>query len=491
MRKLINNFTISEENLTATSSSRSLSISGDDGAMFDLEVKNSAGKYYNFILQEFKTAITTSTAAASSCATENSNEVPIISANSNIKVGMFVTGDGIEKETVVTGLKAILSSNPDVIVLSNSCSIPKGATLTFKAPANLTNQEIKGNLYSKKIVFPTVTSNNNYTLQLTALHDKDTYLDALEPEVDLNPQSSNFGEFLTTGFRNDLFKSITIYQYINTAITINMSSSSLTTLDVDFSANTFDISQPRSYTSSNTSVSTTSFSWPITVPSSSAIVKSQPPLATYFETLKTHTVNGAVSNNLCIVLDSVEHIAVGMKISAVSSGSVSGTPVVKFIDVVNKKITVSATQSFADGVTLTFKALGIDGPNAYGAEISFTNLKIELTPLTVTVASSHSGSSATVIPLVSASGIQDGSSTIIKGVGVDVDTSLTNIATRASGSNNITLSSAKVIEAGAVLTVEGTSTAATITGDVILRKIGDTNFTTTLNLDNFVGIGVS
>ena len=150
MRKLINNFTISEENLTATSSSRSLSISGDDGAMFDLEVKNSAGKYYNFILQEFKTAITTSTTAASSCATEDSNEVPIISANSNIKVGMFVTGDGIEKETTVTGLKAILSSNPDVIVLSNSCSIPKGATLTFKAPANLTNQEIKGNLYSKK-----------------------------------------------------------------------------------------------------------------------------------------------------------------------------------------------------------------------------------------------------------------------------------------------------------------------------------------------------
>lgn len=491
MRKLINNFTISEENLTATSSSRSLSISGDDGAMFDLEVKNSAGKYYNFILQEFKTATTTSTTAASSCATENSNEVPIISPNINIKVGMFITGDGIEKETTVTGLKAILTSTPDVIVLSNPCSIPKGATLTFKAPANLTNQEIKGNLYSKKIVFPTVTSNDNYTLQLIALHDKDTYLNNLEPEVDLNPKSSNFGEFLTTGFRNDLFKSITIYQYINTAITINMSSSSLTTLDVDFSANTFDISQPRTYTSSNTSVSTTSFSWPITVPSNSAIVKSQPPLATYFETLKTHTVNGATSNNLCVVLDSVEHIVVGMKISAVSSGSVSGSPVVKFIDVANKKITVSTTQSFADGVTLTFKALGIDGPNAYGAEISFKNLKMELTPLTVTVASSHSGSSATVIPLVSASGIQDGSSTIIKGVGVDVDATSTNIATRASGSNDITLSSAKVIEPGAILIVEGTSTAATITGDVILRKIGDTNFTTTLNLDNFVSIGVS
>ena len=89
---------------------------------FDLEVKNSAGKYYNFILQEFKTAITTSTAAASSCATENSNEVPIISANSNIKVGMFVTGDGID-DVIIHYIDEIIQFDENTLVFKSKPEI--------------------------------------------------------------------------------------------------------------------------------------------------------------------------------------------------------------------------------------------------------------------------------------------------------------------------------------------------------------------------------
>jgi hypothetical protein len=58
-------------------------------------------------------------------------------------------------------------------------------------------------------------------------------------------------------------------------------------------------------------------------------------------------------------------------------------------------------------------------------------------------------------------------------------------------SNNITLSTAKTVEAGQILSIEGSSSAITITGDIFLKSIGDTNFTSTLQIDDFVGIGVS
>ena len=53
------------------------------------------------------------------------------------------------------------------------------------------------------------------------------------------------------------------------------------------------------------------------------------------------------------------------------------------------------------------------------------------------------------------------------------------------------MSSARSLEAGQKLNIEGSSSAITLTGDVILKQMGDTNFTTTLQLDDFVGIGVS
>ena len=53
------------------------------------------------------------------------------------------------------------------------------------------------------------------------------------------------------------------------------------------------------------------------------------------------------------------------------------------------------------------------------------------------------------------------------------------------------MSAAKSVEAGQTLTIEGSSSAVTITGDVILTKMGDTNFTSTLQIDDFIGIGVS
>lgn len=544
--KFINSFNILQSDLQKTKSTRRFNINGSAGAAFDLKVTNAAGKFYNFITQTFETNETTTT---TSVVSEDivGNTVYINAANANIKIGMTVTGNGVS--SVVT----VVQVNSQTLLLSDEVDVAAGTTLTFSADVNLKEQKInKSGSYVNNIVFPTITSNDTYTILLEASVINDTELKTTEDIVyDTDSESDTYGEDITHEFTNKLFKSITINQYIDTTITVNASSPILDGLGVDYSANTFTIVRPRNF--QDAQGFKTSFSWTFTTTSTSAITKSQDLVDTFFETTKTQTVNGAVTSSRTFVLDNVDNVVPGML--ATGTGlSVAGDTVLN-VDTVNKKITINNARSISDGETITFTGKGLVGPKAYGSTLAFSNLKTTLTPLTVTVATASSNS--TTLALEDVAYIQDGSSTVIKGVGIDVDETPTTISTRqapftltcaynndptvthsadvrvvaglavsgtgipegatiasitsstefelsaattgggvAAGtltfiSNNITLSTAKTVEAGQILSVEGSSSAITITGDVFLKSIGDTNFTSTLQIDDFVGIGVS
>jgi hypothetical protein len=107
--------------------------------------------------------------------------------------------------------------------------------------------------------------------------------------------------------------------------------------------------------------------------------------------------------------------------------SVAGDTVLN-VDTVNKKITINNARSISDGETITFTGKGLVGPKAYDSVLAFSNLKTTLTPLTVTVATASSNS--TTLALEDVAYIQDGSSTVIKGIGIDVDETPTTISTR-------------------------------------------------------------
>ena len=469
--KLINSFDILTDNLPKTQTVRRFNVSGDANAVFDLKITNAAGKFYNFITKDFQTNQKYTTTSVTSVDVDG-RFVIINAVNTNIKVGMTVTGNGIASKTLVSSI------GEQSIVLSESQQISAGTTLTFTAEAGLNRQELSNSgFYKNQIIFPEVSGNDTYTVLFEASAFDNTELNALPFEINSD------GDEITSGFRNKLFKSITISQHIDTTITINASSPTLTGLSVDYSSNSFTIVKPRIFNGTFK----TSFSWTFTTTTASAIVKSKDFESKYFETTKTQTVNGAVSSSRTVVMDSVDNIRVGMK--ATGTGLSAAADKVMDIDVVNKKITLNNARSISDGVTITFTATGSDGPEAYGTELHFTNLTSTLAPLTVTVASASSDSTA--LALSSAAYIQDGSTTIIKGPGIDVDETTTSITERVGGSDNITLSAAKSVEAGQTLTIEGSSSAVTITGDVILTNMGDTNFTTTLQLDDFIGIGVS
>ena len=544
--KFINNFNISNSDLLQVKAVRPFTISGGVGAAFDLKITNAAGKFYNFITQTFETNETTSTTSVVS-ADVKGRTIYINAANANIKLGMTVTGNGVS--SVVT----VAQINSQTLVLSDDVDIAAGATLTFSADANLKSQKInKSGSYTNNIVFPTVVSNDTYTVLLEASIADDTELKTTDNIVyDTNVNSATYGQDITHEFTNKLFKSITINQYIDTTITINASSPTLDSLGVDYSGNSFTIVKPRNF--QDTQGFKTSFSWTFTTTSTSAITKSQDLVDTFFETTKTQTVDGAVTSSRTFVLDNVDNVVPGML--ATGTGlSVAGDTVLN-VDAVNKKITINNARSISDGETITFTGKGLVGPKAYDSVLAFSNLKTTLTPLTVTVATASSNS--TTLALEDVAYIQDGSSTVIKGVGIDIDETPTTISTRqapftltcaynndptvthsadvrvvaglavsgtgipegatiasitsstefelsaattgggvAAGtltfiSNNITLSTAKTVEAGQILSIEGSSSAITITGDVFLKSIGDTNFTSTLQIDDFVGIGVS
>jgi len=476
--KFINSFDILKSDLKKSTTTRPFTIQGDANAVFDLKITNSAGKFYNFITETFETnTIASTTSATSDLAT--GSVVYITAANSNIKIGMTVTGNGISEKVLVTNV------NSQKITLNKNIDVAAGVTLTFKATAGLNAQELNNSgSYNNNIVFPTVSSNDVYTVLLEASIANNTELTTEEVVIDTDSTSSTYGQDITEGFTNKLFKSITINQYIDTTITINASSPALTALDVNYSSNSFTIVRPRNFQVDGGFK--TSFSWTFTTTSASAITKSQTLTDTYFETTKTQTVNGATSSSKTVVLDSVENLVVGMFISGTNF---PGGDTILSIDTDNKKITIPTSRSAVDGSTLTFTGKGTLGPIAYGTNLLFTNLTSTLAPLTVTVASASDDSTA--LTLSSAAYIQDGSTTIIKGPGIDVSETATSITTRAAGSDNITLSSAKSVEAGQTLTIEGSSSAVTITGDVILTSMGDTDFTSTLQIDDFIGIGVS
>jgi len=142
----------------------------------------------------------------------------------------------------------------------------------------------------------------------------------------------------------------------------------------------------------------------------------------------TQTVNGAITANRDVVLDSVDGLSVGQSLY-VGSGLV-GTPTITVINKTTKKITLSTPQTFADGITLTF-------PNS-----------------------------------------------IISGIGIATGVVAPYVASIAS--LNLTASAAQTLEDDQTFTFTGTGSVVTITGNVTFNNVGNEDITLNFDLDKFL-----
>ena len=183
-----------------------------------------------------------------------------------------------------------------------------------------------------------------------------------------------------------------------------------------------------------------------------------------------------------------------MLITGVSSGSLTGEPFITSINTGDKTITISSAQTFADGITLTFKAYGSDNIfNAIGARFTFN--EVTVTPTLLTKAMRNDNSGDQTLDLVDTYGIAGGNVVTYVGVNVDNETSnrVTEVTTADVDGNNgvITVETAQTLAQGVVLTFIGSFAIINFSGNVIVNSYPNADRTINFDIDKFLSVGAA
>ena len=210
--------------------------------------------------------------------------------------------------------------------------------------------------------------------------------------------------------------------------------------------------------------------------------------------IATDTVDGAISSGTQVVVDDTTDISVGMVITGVSGGSLSGTPYISSIDTATKTLTMSSAQTFADGITLTFKAIGSAAiKTATGLQVEFVQYPtITPTLLTKTI---RAGSSGTTMNLNGTYGIAGGSHVIVTGLGMNNSSTNRVVSVSASssaGSMVMTVSqSSDLLAVGGILRFDGCHQTINVIGSIKITKYPTANKTIYLDVDKFITVGAA
>lgn len=216
--------------------------------------------------------------------------------------------------------------------------------------------------------------------------------------------------------------------------------------------------------------------------------------AWFFQT--TETVDGAITSSNKVKVDDLTDLVVGMEIRGVSSGSLSGIPRIKKINVADKTLEISSAQTFADGITLTFRAYGSKGIfKATGGLMFFGFVVITPKPLTKSVRANVS--SSTNITLNNTLGIAGGNKVQYKGLGVNNSSSnsITQISTAdadGTGGDGVIVSQlAQTLTAGAPLFFIGSHAEVDFEYTVKIASFPEADRTINFDIDQFLEVGVA
>ena len=428
--KKIKNFIINQLALESKGGTRQYSVVGDPGSVFSVIVTNNTNKFYNF---------------------------------------------------------------PELTVVSEDADTVRPNGAFTSTPVKLFKQKInKSGIYKGIIEFPSVTSDDKYTVILQAEEGFKTF-------------------FETKLSSNSIYNAADIYQYVDTTVTFALASTG--------SAGTYTANPPASNytavgpsTSANNSIfnKKVNVSWDVALSSSQFVIARQPVLNDFFFTT-TRTYHSSGDSAIDIELTDISGLSVGMAVSGsgIASNSVIKRIIPGFKDenkstasnhvyvipkaidslgqvVENSKagtIFISNNSSWSAGDTLTIKGFGSDADAFNSTKFTVSNLAVTLADVVTTTDAAVSNS--TTIPITSTDGIKAADTVIMSGIGV---TGTPHVDAISSGVN-ITASSAQTIENGQTVTFKGSSRNATITADIVVQKFGKDNLTITLELDNILTVG--
>ena len=433
--KKIKNFIINQLALESKGGTRQYSVVGDPGSVFSVIVTNNTNKFYNF---------------------------------------------------------------PELTVVSEDADTVRPNGAFTSTPVKLFKQKInKSGIYKGIIEFPSVTSDDKYTVILQAEEGFKTF-------------------FETKLSSNSIYNAADIYQYVDTTVTFALASTG--------SAGTYTANPPASNytavgpsTSANNSIfnKKVNVSWDVALSSSQFIIARQPVLNDFFFTT-TRTYHSSGDSAINIELTDITGLSVGMQ---VYDGAGVGTNnfIKKIIpgfkdenkstalnhvynlpkslnstgdgvqDTNGGTIFISNNSSWSAGDTLTIKGFGAHADAFNSTRFTISNLAVTLADV-VTTTDADMGSNSVTVPLTSTDGIKAADTVIMSGIGVLGTPHVDSVSSGASVDVSVT-QTAFSIENGQTVTFTGSSRNATITADIVMQKLGKDNLTITLELDNILTVG--
>ena len=472
MKKILG-FEINTSPLTALGDVRSFSVQGEDQAVFSIQVKDVSNKFYNFKTQAFTTTFTS----------ENTLKNKTIQGEEFSGTITFPASASVDTYTIYIfaepHFETEIDEGSNSGLLTTIIEQVPNYTLTFTAKPAVT---------TPFATMPTSATSAGSPLSTSTV--------TKSIDWDINANSTDLGGFGIILTRQP----VDTDWYFTTQDTVNISSPKTDTVNGTVSSSTA-VRLDTSYITTGIVVGDFVYGTGVTNGTTVTAVNVD-------DNVNDITLSAAMSISdgvtltfvtpiASVVVDSLTDLCVGMHVSAVSAGSLSGEPIITAIDTNTNTLTLSSTQTFADGITLTFQARGSEVIyRAIGASITFPSAEDEvgkfttvLEPLTKVVRTTASG---TTVNLNGTYGISGGSVVTVTGIGfINTSTNTVQSVSASSSAGSMVMQVAQTIRAGAKLYFEGSSMNSTTTGSILINKYPTANREIFLNVNNILATGTA
>ena len=506
----IHSFELDLTSLPAISETRLFSVTGDDGATFSLEIKNEDNHYYNFITRSFQATKTgLNNKVISGGFFQRSIIFPAVTDNDQYDIFLFAQpvttkhakynevrfGDGSIDINSTTGSNSLLLTKVIYQYTNNTLTLTPFAaqdTVEIRPGVTLVTDTVsiaEGGEAAKQafsISCDVATDSKCYRIIKQPTHNdvvafKSLIIGSAPVKI---PGENEYPAVTGTGDTDGSVSgtSVTIAEAVADSMAVGdkvtgtgiAAASNVTVVSLD-STNVFTASESLTIDSGITlSFSNRmNYRWPIT--NQAHVIEPGMKIITNATNLTADTTVADYLDTTTIFAGTEqEEVLVNVSLPAIDTLGLK--PVITRGDITTQAGTVifDKQQKLAlAGDTLRIGGYGQkEIKRLYGWEGVFSDLKIELTPVTTTTTGAVSNS--TSVPVAERIGILDDVSTV-SGIGIDASVVAPTVDTGAgavTGAGTLVLTAAQTLESGITLAFANAGTRATITGNIEILKAG-------------------
>jgi hypothetical protein len=426
--KLIKSFNINTDDMSALAQTRSILISGDKDAVFDLRVTTAGGKFYDFTDNTFKSTETSACRLANQVLSTYVFNKEINFPADAEKYTVELTADPHFNTRLQDNIGNDTSNHVRATSIINQVANTSILFDLTGTAANFTSATLDQVVTVTKSPtdLSTTTTDINWTISNATTDAKGFGLIPKNPPLEMRKDTSdNF-------FKVDISDA---FWYTQTTVTINDTKSD----DGGGSSHYNYLVDKISHLSTGMIVSGVS----------TGSLSGTPSLS------RVHLVKDRASDNF-------------------------GKPMLKF----------SAAQVFANGTVLTIKAYGFNKiKQVTGINLNTESMKLTQTPLTKTVRTDSS--SSTTLALNGTYGLSKGAYIEAYGVNNSSNNPIAQISDPDASGGEILLTVAQSLAAGTVLNIIGSSNSYTLKGSITMDTFPSSNKTIYFDLGKILSLGTN